>query len=102
MKTTHKNLFNEAAFTDNGIVTKVLAETESAKHVLFCMKEKTEISEHTSTKEAVVIVMSGKGIFTLEGEEIQIVPGVFIPMEPDAKHAISAEEDLIFVLGLMG
>lgn len=102
METTHKNLFDEATFTANGIVTKVLAETESSKHVLFCMKEDTEISEHTSTREAVVTVMSGKGIFTLEGEEIRMVPGVFIPMEPNAKHAISADEDLIFVLGLMG
>ena len=102
MDITHKNLFDEATFTANGIVTKVLAETDSAKHVLFCMKADTEISEHTSTKETVVTVIKGKGIFTLEGEEIQMVPGVFIPMEPNAKHTISAEEDLIFVLGLTG
>ena len=102
MDITHKNLFDEATFTANGIVTKVLAETDSAKHVLFCMKADTEISEHTSTKETVVTVIKGKGIFMLEGEEIKMVPGIFIPMEPNAKHAISAEEDLIFVLGLTG
>ncbi len=102
MDNKYRNLFNEATFTDNGIVTKVLSETESTKHVLFCMKEDTELSEHTSTSEAVVTVISGKGLFTLEGEEIQMVPGIFIPMEPNAKHAIKAEEDLIFVLGLTG
>ena len=102
MEITHKNLFDEATFTANGIVTKVLNETKSAKYVLFCMKEHTEISEHTSTKETVVTVIKGKGIFMLEGEEIKMVPGIFIPMEPNAKHAISAEEDLIFVLGLTG
>ncbi len=102
MEITHKNLFDEATFTANGIVTKVLSETKSAKYVLFCMKEDTEISEHTSTREAVVTVIKGKGVFTIEGEEIQMVPGVFIPMEPNAKHAISAKEDLLFVLTLTG
>ena len=102
MDTKHINIFDEATFTDNGIVTKVLSETESATYVLFCMKKDTELSEHTSTSEAVVTVVSGKGVFTLEGEEIQMVPGVFIPMEPNAKHAIRAEEDLLFVLGLTG
>jgi len=102
MEITHKNLFVEGSFTDNGIVTKVLNETESAKYVLFCMKENTEISEHTSTREAIVIVIKGKGMLMLEGEEIQMVPGVFIPMEANAKHAISAEENLLFVLVLTG
>ena len=68
MEITHKNLFDEATFTANGIATKVLAETESTKHVLFCMKADTEISEHTSTKETVVTVIKGKGIFMLEGK----------------------------------
>ena len=102
MDNKYKNIFDEATFTDNGIVTKVLSETESTKYVLFCMKEDTELSEHTSTSEAVATVISGKGIFTLEGEEIQMVAGVFIPMEPNAKHAIKVEEDLIFVLGITG
>ena len=102
METTHTNLFDEATFTAGGIVTKVLSETESAKQILFCMKGDTEISEHTSTREAVITVIKGKGVCTLEGEVIQMAPGVFIPMEPNAKHAISAEEDLIFVLVLTG
>lgn len=102
MMNEHKNLFSEATFTDDGIVTKVLADTGSSKHVLFCMKSGTEISEHTSTREAFVTVLKGKGAFTLEDEEIEMTPSVFIPMEPNAKHAIRAEEDLIFVLGLVG
>ena len=98
----HKNLFNESTFTDDGIVTKVIAETDSSKHILFCMRSGTEISEHTSTREAYVTVLKGKGLFTLEDEEIEMTPGVFIPMEPNAKHAIRADEDLIFILGLVG
>ena len=98
----HKNLFNEATFTDDGIVTKVIAKTNSSKHVLFCMKGGTELSEHTSTREAFVTVLKGKGLFTLEDEEIEMTSSVFIPMKPNAKHAIRAEEDLIFVLGLVG
>ena len=98
----HKNLFNASTFTDEGIVTIVLAETNSSKHVLFCMKSGTEISEHTSTREAFVTVLKGKGLFTLEDEKIELSPSVFIPMEPNAKHAIRADEDLIFILGLVG
>ncbi len=98
----YKNLFDEAAFTDDGIVTKVMSENESAKHVLFCMKGGTEISEHTSTRKAVVTVFQGEGTFTLEGEQIPMVPGVFIPMDSNAKHAIGASNDLIFLLSLTG
>ena len=79
-----------------------MAETDSSKHVLFWMGSGTEISEHTSTREAFVTVLTVKGLFTLEDEEIDMTPGVFIPMEPNAKHSIRADEDLIFVLGLVG
>ena len=66
------------------------------------MKSGTEISEHTSTREAFVTVLKGRGLFTLEDEKIELSPSVFIPMEPNAKHAIRADEDLIFILGLVG
>ena len=42
----HKYLFNESIYTDDGIVTKAIAETDSSKRVLFCMKEGTDISNY--------------------------------------------------------
>ncbi|WP_304440886.1 cupin domain-containing protein [Cyanobacterium sp. IPPAS B-1200] len=48
------------------------------------------MSEHTSPRNATVNVIEGKGILTLEREEIKLEKGVFVVMPSNAPHALSA------------
>jgi len=45
-------------------------------------------------------VLEGKGILTLEGQDILLEPGVFVFMPANAPHALKAEENLAFLLTL--
>lgn len=87
-------------YSKGGILSKVIYKKEKADITLFCMAERTEISEHTSSKEAFVYVLEGEGIFFLGKEEIKMTPGVFISIEKNAKHSLKAEKNTSFMLFL--
>jgi len=99
---TFRNLFEIMEFPREGVFSKVLVKGEASNHTLMCLAAGTDISEHTSTREASVTVLKGKGTFTLDGKDIPMEPGVFIFMPKNAPHALSASEDLAFLLSLSG
>ena len=83
-----------------GVLSKVLLKDKSCQYTLFCLAAATEISEHTSTRNATVNVIQGRGILTLEGKDITLEPGVFVFMPANAPHALKAEDNLAFLLTL--
>ncbi len=84
----------------SGILSKVLLKDNNSQYSLFCLAAGTEIEEHTSTRNAVITVVEGKGNLTLEGKDIALSPGVFVFMPANAPHAVQARENLAFVLAL--
>ncbi|RJP29509.1 MAG: cupin domain-containing protein [Candidatus Omnitrophota bacterium] len=97
-----KDLEGMMEFPREGVFSKVLVKTPESNHTLMCLARGSDISEHTSTREAVVTVLKGEGIFILEGKEIKMKPGVFIYMPKNAPHSLSADSDLAILLSLFG
>lgn len=97
-----KSISKLIEYSKGGVLSKVIVKTEKNNVTLFCMAKGTDISEHTSTKEGFVYVLEGKGKFTLEGEEITMLPGVFITLPKNAKHSLRADENTSFILSLCG
>jgi len=97
-----KDLVGMMEFPREGVFSKVLVKSGVSNHTLMCLAKGSDISEHTSTREAAVTVLKGKGIFVLNGEKIKMEPGVFIFMPKDAPHSLSADEDLAILLSLSG
>jgi len=91
-----------AVYRKEGIFSTVLAKGITSNHTLLCLAGETDISEHTSTREAAVTVLKGRGVFTLNGREIAMKPGIFIFMPRNAPHALRADEDLAILLSLSG
>jgi quercetin dioxygenase-like cupin family protein len=89
-------------FPREGVFSKVLVKTDVSNHTLMCLAKGSDISEHTSTREAAVTVLKGKGTFVLDGKNIRMEPGVFIFMPKDAPHSLSADEDLAILLSISG
>lgn len=92
-----KNLKENIIYPKEGIYSTVFAKGK-ANYTLMCLAKGSDIEEHTSTKEAGILVLDGEGTFILEGEEIEMREGVFIQMAPDAKHSVKARENLALVL----
>lgn len=84
----------------DGVLSKVLFKDNTCQYTLFCLAADTSISEHTSTRNAVINVIEGQGILTLEGQDIQLEPGLFVFMKAHAPHGLKAEQNLAFLLTL--
>ncbi len=87
-------------YPEKGILSRILFKDENCQYTLFSLAKGTEIEEHTSTRNALVSVIEGQGIFTLNGEKITLKTGVLILIPANAPHALEAQENLAFVLTL--
>jgi quercetin dioxygenase-like cupin family protein len=90
----------EIEYPRAGILSKILVKDKVCQYTLFCLAANTEISEHTSTRNATIHVLEGQGILTLSGEDIALESGVFVFMTAHAPHALKATENLAFLLTL--
>jgi len=86
-------------YPEGGIVSKQIAKGKQDV-TLFCLSAGTGIGDHTSAKEGFVYIIEGRGSFTLEGKEIDMLPGVLIFMKSNALHSLKAEENTALLLFL--
>jgi nitric oxide dioxygenase len=93
-------LQNAIEYPQAGILSKVLVKDNNCQYTLFCLAKDTELEEHTATRNAVIVIIEGKGTLVLEGNAIALQPGTFVFMKANAPHALKAEENLAFVLTL--
>lgn len=87
-------------YSEDGILSRVIMNTDKMNITLFCMAKGTEISEHTTTKEGFVFVIEGEGTFYLQGEHVDMLLGIIIFMEKSAVHSLRAKESTSFILSL--
>ncbi len=87
-------------YPTSGILSKVLVKNNNSKYSLFCLLAGAEIDEHTSTRNAVMTVVEGRGKINLEEKDIALAPGVFVFIPANVSHAVQARENLAFVLAL--
>ena len=96
---TNLDLNKMIEYPKQGIISKQLEDFgEKLETTLFCMAKGTKIGNHTSTKEGIVYVLEGDGIFTLEKKEIKMEKGVIISLKNNALHSLSAKENTSFIL----
>lgn len=94
------NFQDQIEYPQEGVLSKVLFKDENCQYTLFCLSAETEISEHTSSRNATVNVLAGKGTLNVAGMDIALTPGVFVFMKANAPHALQAAENLAFLLTL--
>ncbi|MEA5568240.1 cupin domain-containing protein [Anabaena sp. UHCC 0399] len=93
-------LQQQIEYPSAGILSKVIFQDKACQYTLFCLAANAEISEHTSTRNATINVLDGRGLLTLSGEKIALEAGVLVLMPANAPHALKAEANLAFLLTL--
>ncbi|OUL37832.1 cupin [Nostoc sp. T09] len=91
-------LREQIEYPHSGVLSKALLKDQVCQYTLFCLAANTEISEHTSTRNATINVVEGKGLLTLSGKNIVLEPGVLVFLPANAPHALQAEDNLTFLL----
>ena len=95
------SLDTETQFAANGIVSRTLMRTPTTRVVLFGFAAGQELSEHTSTAQALIQVLSGSCEFSLEGHPHQLKTGNLLYMPPNLPHAVKATERFSMLLTLL-
>lgn len=84
------SLADETRFAANGIVSRTLLRTENTRVVLFGFAEGQELTEHTSTQQAVIQILTGECEFSLGGRPRLLKAGDLLYMPPNLRHAVKA------------
>jgi quercetin dioxygenase-like cupin family protein len=92
------SLADETRFAGNGIVSRTLLNTAHSRVVLFGFAEGQELSEHTSTRHALIQILSGECEFSLEGKWHTLKAGDLLHMPPHLRHAVQAKRAFSMLL----
>lgn len=84
-------------YAAEGVRRQIVVKDEQRQAILVCLTAGTVLSSHSSSHDGFIIVIEGQGVFTLEGQEITLEPGVFISMPANAVHSVNAIANLAFL-----
>jgi quercetin dioxygenase-like cupin family protein len=90
----------ETQFAPNGIVSRTLLRTPTSRVVLFGFAQGQELTEHTSTQEALVQISSGECEFVLAGKVHELKPGDLVFMPAHLPHSVKATQPFSMLLTL--
>ncbi|HEU0038061.1 MAG TPA: cupin domain-containing protein, partial [Verrucomicrobiae bacterium] len=95
------SLAGETQFAPNGIVSRTLMRAPNGRVVLFGFAEGQELTEHTSTQQALIQILSGECEFFLSGRLRNLKAGDLLFMPPNLPHAVKATKQFSMLLTLM-
>ena len=95
------SLAKETQFAPNGIVSRSLLNTAGLRATLFGFAEGQELTEHTSTRLALIQILSGECEFSLAGRPHTLKAGDFLYMPPNLPHAVKATKQFSMLLTLI-
>lgn len=91
-------LADETAVIPGQVVSRTLAQNDAVSVTLFAFAAGEEISTHSSEGDAMVLVLEGKGRFTVGGVKHDCAAGECIVMPAGVPHALYAPEDFKMML----
>ena len=94
------SLAEETRFAANGIVSRTLLRTDNTRVVLFGFAEGQELTEHTSTQQAVIQILTGECEFSLGGQPRSLKAGELLYMPPNLRHSVKATRQFSMLLTL--
>ncbi len=95
------DLLAETVMPPRGILSQTLSKADDVELVLFAFAAGEALTEHTSSRPAIMHVLSGEGDLTVDGEPHPARPGTWVRMPPDCRHSIAARTPLVMALYLL-
>jgi quercetin dioxygenase-like cupin family protein len=99
-QTARAALATETVFADNGVVSRTLFATPNTRVVLFAFAEGQTLSEHSTPRDVLVQMLSGRCEFCVNGQPHVLVAGDLLHLPPGAAHAVNALEKFSMLLTL--
>ena len=93
---------SEVAIQPGAVVSKVVHSGDGMNVTVFGFDAGQGLTEHQAARAAVVQVLSGRLRFTVDSEDLELVPGSWLHMKPGTSHSLVAAEPTIMLLTLVG
>lgn len=91
----------ELPLVAESIVSRILVDNDLLQVTQFTFGAGQTLSEHTSSRAAVVQVLEGELVFRLNGEDNLLRAGDCLYMAPDTPHSVRTETDCRMALVLV-
>lgn len=96
------DLTSEVAIQPGAVVSKVVHRGDGMNVTVFGFDAGEELTEHQTSRAAVVQVLSGRLRFTVDSQELELASGSWLHMTPGTPHSLVATEPTIMLLTLVG
>lgn len=94
------DLAAELEIPTNGTLSRVLYKDDQVRVVGFAFDAGQELTEHTTPLAAVVQVISGRLLVTIDGERVEVDTTSWLHMSPSLPHTVHAAEPTVMILTL--
>jgi quercetin dioxygenase-like cupin family protein len=99
--TVYPDLLAETSVPERGILSQTLSNADGVELVLFAFAPGEALAEHTSSRPAIIHVLSGEGDLSIGGEAHAARAGTWARMPANCRHSISARTPLVMALYLL-
>jgi quercetin dioxygenase-like cupin family protein len=77
-------------YQEGAIVSRALVDDESVTVTVFAFDERERLSEHTAPHDAILQVVDGTALVTIDGEEYEVDDGETLVLPAEKPHAVEA------------
>ena len=95
------DLRGEVTIPQDGILSRTIHSDDRVTVTIFGFDAGQELSEHTSTKAAIIEIVQGEAEILLGNDRHEAGPGAWISMPPGLRHAIRARTPVVLLLLLL-
>lgn len=85
----------------DSILSRTLYSDEQVKVILFSFANGQELSEHTSSKPAIIHIVNGEAQVRLGEDEYEAAAGMWAHLPPNLPHSILAKTPVTMLLMLL-
>jgi quercetin dioxygenase-like cupin family protein/ferredoxin len=82
----------------DSIVSRTLHTDDEVKAVLFGFAQGQELSEHTASMPATILILQGEAALTLGSDRLEAHPGTWVHMPPNMPHSLLAKTPVVMLL----
>jgi quercetin dioxygenase-like cupin family protein len=98
---TIDDLVGAVTIQPGAVVSTVVHRGEGLDVTVFGFDAGEGLTEHTAARAAIVQVLSGRMRFTVDGSEVDAVPGTWIHLDARVPHSLEAVEPTVMLLTLL-
>ena len=84
----------------DSILSRTFFQDERVRIILFAFAAGQELSEHTSSKPAILHFLQGEASLTLGEDQLEATAGTWVHMPPQLSHSIHAKTPVVMLLSM--